>query len=303
MMRWLERDLYTQQIRKTTITNMKAIDLHVHSNKSDGSYTPTELVDYAIEKGLAAFALTDHDTIDGLDEAIQYACDRMIEVVPGIELSTENEGCDVHILGLYIDYQNADFIHYLERFQESRELRNEKMCVKLREHGIDISIPKLQLRFPDSVVTRGLYAKYMYETGQIKSMKEAFDRYIGDTGPCYVPREKVTPEQAIELIHKAGGIAVLAHPVLYHMGTSKLDAFVARLKKAGLEGIEAVYTTYAPSDERDIKRLAAKYDLLITGGSDFHGTTKPDTDLAVGYGRLFVPQELLDRLKDYKSHR
>lgn len=284
-------------------TNMNRVDLHVHSNKSDGSCSPAELVDYALEKGLRAFALTDHDTVDGLEEALSYAADKSVEVVPGIELSTENDGHDVHILGLYIDYQNEDFCEYLKNFQESRELRNVKMCVKLREHGIDISMEQLRERFPDSVVTRGLYAKYMYETGQIKSMREAFDRYISDTGPCFIPREKVTPEQAIELIHKAGGIAILAHPVLYYMGSTKLDAFVARLKDEGLEGLEAVYTTYTPSDERDIKRLAKKYDLLITGGSDFHGTTKPDTDLAVGYGKLFVPEELLDILKDYKSRR
>ena len=285
------------------ITNMNRIDLHVHSNKSDGSYTPTELVDYALAKELSAFALTDHDTVDGLAEALSYASDLSREVIPGIELSTENEGRDVHILGLYIDAQNQDFCTYLKDFQASRELRNEKMCVKLRECGFDISMEQLRERFPDSVVTRGLYAKYMYETGQLRSMKEAFERYIGDTGPCFVAREKVTPEQAIELIHTAGGIAVLAHPVLYHMGNAKLDSFTARLKKAGLDGIEAVYTTYTPSDEREIKRLAQKYGLLITGGSDFHGTTKPDTDLGVGYGRLFVPEELLEQLKDYRRHK
>ncbi len=280
---------------------MNTVDLHVHSNKSDGSYSPTELADYAVEKGLTAFALPDHDTVEGLREAITHAASLPLEVIPGIELSTENEGHDVHILGLYIDYQDEAFCKYLKHFQESRELRNEKMCVSLREHGISITMEQLRERFPDSVVTRGLYAKYMYETGQIKSMREAFDRYIGDTGPCFVPREKVTPEQAIELIHTAGGIAVLAHPILYHMGNAKLDAFTSRLKDAGLEGIEAVYTTYAPSEERDIKRLAAKYDLLITGGSDFHGTTKPDTDLGTGYGRLCVPEELLLRLQEYRK--
>ena len=282
-------------------TNMNAIDLHVHSNKSDGSYTPSELVDYALKKNLLAFALTDHDTVDGLDEAISYAQGKPIEVIPGIELSTENEARDVHILGLYINYKNPSFQDYLIKFQASRELRNEKMCVKLCEHGIQITMEDLRKRFSGSVVTRGLYAKYMLETGQIKSMREAFDRYIGDTCPCFVPREKVTPEQAIDLIHTAGGAAVLAHPVLYHMGMAKLDTFTARLKAAGLDGIEAVYTTYAPSDERDIKRLAAKYELFITGGSDFHGTTKPETDLGVGYGKLFVPEDLLAPLTDYKS--
>jgi len=279
---------------------MNYIDLHVHSNKSDGSYSPSELVAYAVEKDLVAFALTDHDTVAGLDEAISYAklsapgC----EVVPGIELSTEHESKDIHILGLYIDYKSDTFLHHLTAFQNSRELRNDKMCMKLREYGIDISMEKLRERFPASVVTRGLYAKYMFETKQIKNMQEAFDRYIGDNSPCFIPREKVTPEQAIELIHTAGGVAVLAHPILYHMSNHKLDAFVSQLKNAGLAGIEAVYTTYAASDERDMKRLAIKYDLLVTGGSDFHGTTKPNTDLGIGYGKLRIPEELLLTIKN-----
>jgi predicted metal-dependent phosphoesterase TrpH len=279
---------------------MNHIDLHVHSNKSDGSYSPSELVSYAAEKSLVAFALTDHDTIAGLDEAISFAkvsapdC----EVVPGIELSTEYEKRDIHILGLYIDYKNDTFLHYLTDFQNSRELRNEKMCIKLNEYGIDISMEKLRECFPDSVLTRGLYAKYMFETKQIKNMQEAFDRYIGDSGPCFVPREKVTPEQAIKLILTAGGVAVLAHPILYHMSNRKLDAFVSQLKEAGLAGIEAVYTTYAASEEREMKRLAIKYDLFVTGGSDFHGTTKPNTDLGIGYGKLRIPEELLLIIKN-----
>ncbi|NLG04547.1 MAG: PHP domain-containing protein, partial [Clostridia bacterium] len=209
---------------------MNSIDLHVHSNKSDGSYTPTELVDYAVQKGLSAFALTDHDTIDGLVEAMTYAAslEEAPEVIPGIELSTEYEGKDIHILGLYIDFQNEDFLRHLKNFQNSRELRNEKMCAKLRERGIDITIEQLQQAFPEAVITRGLYAKYMYNTGQIKSMAEAFDRYIGDNAPCFIPREKVTPEQAVALIKSAGGIAVLAHPPLYHMSSSRLDSLVAK---------------------------------------------------------------------------
>ncbi len=279
---------------------MNYIDLHVHSNKSDGSYSPSDLVSYAVEKKLVAFALTDHDTVAGLDEAISFAKASApdCEVIPGIELSTEYEKRDIHILGLYIDYKNDTFLHYLTAFQNSRELRNEKMCIKLNEYGIDISMIKLRERFPDSVVTRGLYAKYMFETKQIKNMQEAFDRYIGDRGPCFVPREKVTPEQAIKLILSAGGIAVLAHPILYHMSNRKLDAFVSQLKEAGLSGIEAIYTTYAASDEREMKRLAIKYNLFITGGSDFHGTTKPNTDLGIGYGKLRIPEELLLIIKN-----
>lgn len=278
---------------------MKIVDLHVHSTRSDGSFTPAELVDYAMEKGLAAFALTDHDTTEGLSEALQAAKGKDIEVIPGIEFSTEYEGKDIHILGLYIDYEGKEFQKYLLDFQNSRTIRNEKMCKKLIEHGVDITYEQLQKRFPEAVLTRAHYAKFLWEEGYVSNMKEAFDKYIGDHAPCFLPREKVTPVQAVELILRAKGVPVLAHPVLYGMSNERLEALVADLKKAGLVGIEAVYSTYNSAEERQMKALAKKYDLLISGGSDFHGTTKPGLDLAVGYGKLFIPYEILEKIKEY----
>ncbi len=288
------------------------IDLHVHSTRSDGTLSPTELVDYAIEKNLTAFALTDHDTVDGLEEAISYAkklrqeylatgksdlAAAVPEIVSGIELSSEHEGRDIHIVGLFIDYKNPAFCEYLKRFVESRDLRNEKMCKLLQSAGIDITYQALQEAFPNSVITRAHYAKYMLNHGYIKSMKEAFDRYIGDHCPYYIPREKVTPAQAVELILQADGVPILAHPILYGMGSTKLDSVVADLKEAGLMGIEALYSTYAPADERQIRSLASKYHLLVSGGSDFHGSNKPDLDLGVGYGRLNVPDFVLEDIR------
>ena len=289
---------------------MKIIDLHVHSTKSDGSFTPTELVDYALEKGLSAFALTDHDTTEGLDEAIDYAQKlamanpgKEIEVIPGIEFSTEYMGKDVHIVGLYIDYNSDYFKKYITQFQDSRTLRNIKMCAKLTEHGVPVTYEELQAYFPGSVLTRAHYAKYLLQKGYVKSMPEAFDRYVGDHAPCFLPREKVTPAQAVELILKVGGIPVLAHPILYHLSDARLDALVKELKEAGLVAIEAVYSTYNTAEERQIRGLAAKYDLLISGGSDFHGTTKPELDLAVGYGKLFIPYDILEKMKGYLAGR
>ncbi len=279
---------------------MKTVDLHVHSTKSDGSYTPSELVSYAIEKGLSAIALSDHDTTEGIAEAMEAAKGTNLEVIPAIEFSTEYEGKDIHILGLYIDYSGKEFKQYLQDFQDSRDLRNKKMCRKLTEHGVPIIHEELSARFPGAVLTRAHYAKYMWEQGYVKSMPEAFDRYIGDHAPCFLPREKVTPMQAVELILRAGGVPVLAHPVLYHMSNERLDKLVASLKEVGLVGIEAVYSTYKTADERDMRRLAAKYDLLITGGSDFHGTTKPGLDLGNGYGKLFIPYEILENIKEYR---
>lgn len=275
------------------------IDLHVHSNCSDGTLSPTELVDYAREKGLAAFALTDHDTVDGLDEAIQYAAELSFpEVIPGIELSSEYRGADIHVVGLFIDYHDENFCSKLREFVDSRDNRNEKMCARLRQAGIPITYEELQAAYPDSVVTRAHYAGYMLEKGFIKNRQEAFDRYIGDHAPCYIPREKITPAQAVELILRAHGIPILAHPIFYHMSEERLDKLVGELKEAGLMGIEAVYSTYSTSDERQIRSLAKKYDLLLSGGSDFHGANKPGLDLGIGYGKLFVPLSLLEKMKE-----
>ena len=246
---------------------MKSVDLHVHSNKSDGTLAPSDLVTLALSKGLAASALTDNDTTEGIDEALAAASAARadgaeLEVIPGIEFSTEYEGKDIHIV------------------------------------GVDITYEKLRAEYPDSVLTRAHYAKYMLEHGAVKSMSEAFDRYIGDRAPCFLPREKVTPSQAVSLILESGGIPILAHPILYHMSDARLDKLVATLKEVGLVGIEAIYSTYNSAEERQIRKLAAKYDLCISGGSDFHGGTKPGLEMGNGYGKLFVPYEVLEKLRE-----
>ncbi len=288
--------------------NKKFVDLHVHSNRSDGTFTPAQLVDYAMKKGLSAFALTDHDTVDGLKEAIEYAdrlrrtlpeeeARKVPEVISGIEFSTEYQGKDIHVVGLYIDYGNERFQKYLQDFVASRINRNQKMCARLTAAGIGISYESLLERFPDAVITRAHYAKYLLEQGYVKSLNEAFERYVGDRCPYFVPREKVTPKQAVALILEAGGIPVLAHPILYHMSDERLETLVSGLKEAGLKGIEAIYSTYNAAEERQIRRLAQKYALAVSGGSDFHGANKPGLDLAVGYGKLFVPYSVLETLK------
>lgn len=284
------------------------IDLHVHSTASDGSFSPKELVDYAIEKGLSAFALTDHDSVAGLDEAISYAEELrrtrndVPEVIPGIEFSTEYEGKDVHIVGLYINHHSEVFQKHLENFVHSRDVRNEKMCDLLRQGtGMDISYAKLQETFPGSVITRAHYAKYMLQHGYVKSMAEAFERYIGDNCPYFLPREKVTPSDAIRLILAVGGIPVLAHPVLYGLGRVRLEQLVCELKDTGLVALEAIYSSYTPSDEREMRGLAQKFELAVSGGSDFHGTNKPGLDLGTGYGHLYIHPEVLDNLKKHQK--
>ena len=277
---------------------MRAVDLHVHSLKSDGSLTPSELVDKALSLNLRAVALTDHDCTDGLPEAMEYAKDKDVEVIPGIELSTGYNGKDVHIVGLDIDYKNESLQKWLTDFRASRDLRNQKMCDKLQsEAGIDISYETLKATDPGAVITRSHYAKFLFAHGYVKSIREAFDRYIGDHARYYVPREKIDPREAVKVILLSGGIPVLAHPILYHLTKKQLSELVSMLKEAGLIGIEAIYSTYAPSDEREIKALAKEYDLAISGGSDYHGVVKPGLEMGTGYGKLFVPEDVLDNLR------
>ena len=288
---------------------MNIVDLHVHSTKSDGTLTPTELVNYAIEKGLSAFALTDHDTTEGIDEALAVAAKHNeeiangeiqglpLEIIPGIEFSTEYMGKDIHILGLYIDYNSPAFKEKIQEFVDSRILRNQKMCKSLASDGIDITYEKLLEENPNAVITRSHYAKYLLNHGYTTSMKEAFERYIGDHCKHFIPREKITPMQAVELINEVGGLAFLAHPTLYHMSDRVLEGLIKELKEAGLAGIEAVYCTYTQGEEAQMRKFASKYDLLISGGSDFHGSIKPKLDLAVGYGKLFIPESILNDIK------
>lgn len=276
---------------------MRAVDLHTHSNKSDGSYSPKELIEYAAQKKLVAIALTDHDTVAGLDEAIMTGNELDIEVIPGVELSCEYQGRDIHIVGLNIDYKNSEFVSKLNEFVDTREIRNRKMCTNLTNIGLAVNYDELIEKYGESVITRAHFADYMLEKGYIKSRKEAFERYIGDTCSCYVPREKISPSQAVEFILSSGGLPVLAHPVLYHMSSHKLRELVSELKNCGLVGIEAIYSTYTSADERDIRRIANDFDLKLSGGSDFHGAAKPGLDLGTGYGHLFVPEEIWENLK------
>ena len=278
----------------------KYIDLHVHSNESDGTLTPAEVVALAKEKNLSAIALTDHDTISGLPEARKAAQEFDIELVPGIELSTDYNGTEVHILGYYIDEKNPAFLQKLAEFRDGRDNRNRKMAAKLQAEGFDISYEALLAAFPHCVLTRAHFARYLYDNGMVKNMDIVFQKYIGNGCRCYVSREKITPFEAIDLIHTGGGLAYFAHPVLCHMNYDRLDFFIKSMKEHGLTGIEAVYSTYYPGDERNMKRFAEKYNLLISGGSDFHGSNKPAIQLGTGKGNLKIPYQFLQDMKNRK---
>ena len=275
----------------------RIIDLHVHSTESDGTLTPEDLVAEAKKAGLAAFALTDHDTCQGVCKAMPLAASAGIELIPGIELSTDYHGKEVHIVGLYIDIENEQLLKKTAEYRKCRSERNALMVEALRKEGLSITMEELVAENPDCVITRANIARFLYEHGQIKSVREAFDRYIGDHCKCYVGRLKVASTDAVRLIKEAGGTAILAHPLLYGLSNTNLQKMIDELKPVGLDGLEAIYSTYTTGEEQQMKRLARGNGLLISGGSDFHGSNKPDIALGRGRGHLYIPYSVLETIK------
>lgn len=275
----------------------RIIDLHVHSTESDGTLTPEDLVADAKKAGLAAFALTDHDTCQGVCKAMPLAASAGIELIPGIELSTNYHGKEVHIVGLYIDIENEQLLKMTAEYQKCRSERNALMVEALQKEGLSITMEELVAENPDCVITRANIARFLYEHGQIKSVREAFDRYIGDHCKCYVGRLKVASTDAVRLIKEAGGTTILAHPLLYGLSNTNLQKMIDELKPAGLDGLEAIYSTYTTGEEQQMKRLARENGLLISGGSDFHGSNKPDIALGSGRGHLYIPYSVLETIK------
>lgn len=273
------------------------IDLHVHSTASDGTCSPTELVALAKEAGLEAFALTDHDSIDGIKEALEAGKKLGMEVIPGVELSCNYNEEEIHMVGLYIDYEDPEFVAHLKNFQDLRDNRNIKMAERLCEEGFDITADALHDMFPDAVITRAHVAKYLVATGQVKELSIVFDKYIGNGCKCFVDRPKVHPADAIKMIHRIGGVAILAHPCLCKTDRKEVYSMIEELSLAGLDGIEAIYSCNMGSDEKDFTEIAKKYGLFLSGGSDFHGSNKPYIKLGVGKGNMFVPYEILTHIK------
>ena len=279
------------------------IDLHVHSNISDGTLSPSQVVDLAVNAGLKVIALTDHDTIHGIPEALAQAKRYQQEgvnftLIPGVELSVGYKKKDVHILGLFIDYHNEAFLSLLHNMVNEREERNRKMVANFQKADIAITTEELKEESLDAVITRAHFAKLLVRKGYVSSTKEAFEKYLDEEGPYYVNRRYITPEQAVEAILQANGVPILAHPMLYELPEEELEQLVSRLKGHGLQGIETIYSTYSPLEEQKVRDLAVKYQLKITGGSDFHGEVKPDISIGVGRGNLVIPDELLEQFTD-----
>ena len=277
---------------------MSKVDLHIHSTASDGSFTPAQVVRHAHLRGLEIIALTDHDSVHGLDEAFKTIEEEKIplKLIPGIEMSSRYVAGDfrfeIHILGYNIDYKNPELNKKLDDIKEERRERNKEMLGLFSQFGYYFDIEELEKRYNGSTITRMHIAQFLLDEGLIKTKREAFGKYIGVKAPCYVPRVLLKPEDAFKLIIDYGGIPVLAHPVQYKLTPSLYDEMVEDLKENGLKGIEAIYTSNTAADERFFKRLEKDHDLFVTGGSDFHGAMKPNIEMGVGFGSLYIPDEV-----------
>ncbi len=276
---------------------MKFVDLHVHSNASDGTFTPSEVVALAVEKGLAAIALTDHDTIDGLSEAQAAAAGLPIEIIPGIELSCVYQGEEIHILGIYVDPTDREFISETDALKEIRKKRNEEMIRRFQNAGLSITLDEVMAGNPDTVITRAHFARVLFEKGYVKNMDQAFKKYLDYSGPYCPRKEKITPEHAMKILTDCKASPVLAHPYQYHLGDKKTEELACYLKELGLQGLEVYHSSNNQHESGKLRKLARKCDLFPTGGSDFHGSNKPDISLGTGRGGLRITALLLDDIK------
>jgi predicted metal-dependent phosphoesterase TrpH len=272
------------------------IDLHTHSTASDGTLTPAELMRAAREAGLSAIALTDHDTLSGLPEARAEAARLGLELVPGCELSLEYGGLPTHMLALFVDERPGAVASELDRVKRARSARNERMIEKLRTVGVHLH-PEDVARYANGVVGRPHIAQAMLAAGVVKSFDEAFARFLGKGGLAHIPKEKLSPRQAIDAVHVDHGLAILAHPYLLSPQPRHLETILRELKSLGLDGVEVFYTEHSDRFTSEVARLAEGLGLLKSGGSDFHGALKPGVRLGRGRGGLFVPGSLLDEMK------
>ncbi|MCP4649814.1 MAG: PHP domain-containing protein [PVC group bacterium] len=267
----------------------KFIDLHVHTNFSDGTFTPQETVAYALKRKMAAIAITDHDCVDAIPHCINTAQGENIEIVPGIELAAEIGDREIHVLGLFIEWNAPWFLEKLKQIREARFVRMQKMIQKLSDVGIDISEKEvLALSGSSGSIGRLHLARALINKGQIRSFREVFDKYIGNGKPCYVKRLSISPEEVIDMIKKLKGVPILAHPAV-----TNSDKMIPELVQAGLMGLEVHHSDQNNTATKRYAKIAREYGLVVSGGSDCHGMGK-------GYpllGTLNIPYEVLENIK------
>ena len=276
---------------------MSRIDLHLHTTHSDGSFSTRDVMAFAKQAGLTALAITDHDIVEGIAEATAIGAELGIEVVPGVEISSRLGESELHILGYFLNWTDPLLAQRLSSLRDSRHTRNPKIVQRLNELGIPITYEEVRALAGTESVGRPHIARLLMEKKFVTSAKEAFDRYLANGRPAFVDRELPEPAEAVRWIREAGGVPVLAHPTWVRTSADGLRTLVRELKTAGLGGIEVHYSTHTPSQTTEYLELAKQCDLLVTGGSDFHGVTKPDIEVGIGRGQLKVSEKLLDPLR------
>jgi len=281
---------------------MGYVDLHLHTTASDGVMSPSELVRYAKTKGLQAIAITDHDTIEGLEEGLSEGQKIGFEVIPGIEISAEHSPGSMHLLGFFIDIYHPLLNERLEYLQKARAERNPKIVEKLNRLGIELSYEEVVKVSGGGQVGRPHFAQVLLEKNHVRTFQEAFDRFLKKGSPAYVDKFRFTAKEAIHFINEAKGVAVLAHPNTLSMnGYSELERLILRLIDEGLKGIEVYYPEHSALEVGQYKTLAERYGLLITGGTDYHGIEKNGLDIGVGRGEMRLPYSIVDGLKAVRN--
>lgn len=282
---------------------MGYIDLHVHSNASDGTLSPTQVVELAAEKGLDAIALTDHDTTAGIEEAVKAAGRTGIELVPGIEFSCVYQKTEIHILGLYINIHDPAFSAQLQKLLDIRNQRNEEMIRRFQADGFSITLEDLQAGNPDTVVTRAHFARILAEKGYVSSMDQAFKKYLQYGGKYCLRKEKIAPEHAMKILTDNHAFPSLAHIMQYKLGWAENEKLIAYLKDLGLQGLEVYHSSHNEGQIPRLQQLAKDYGLLPTGGSDFHGANKPDIQIGTGRGGMRLSHYLLEDIKKFRKEQ
>ena len=278
-------------------TLIPMIDLHTHSLASDGSDSPCELLRKAQEIGLHAIALTDHDTVSGLDKFLNTAHDSSLLTVPGVEISSMHHYKEVHILGLFVDPENKELHAFLEQLRSNREKRNREILAKLNAIGLTVTEEELREEAKGESVGRPHFASLLVRKGYCADIQEAFDRYLKRGARAYCSRTPVPPCSSIRAIHSAGGLAFWAHPVNQTKPErSTIRRFLRDMVQQGLDGVEAFYPSFTPYQSRMLQDFALQYGLLCSGGSDYHGAAHPENHLGTGSGNLSVPDELIEKM-------
>lgn len=273
------------------------IDLHTHSNMSDGSDSPAELVDLAVKAGLSAMALTDHDRQDGVAAARERAEGTGVEVVPGAEISCEHKGT-MHMLVYFLEPGEGPLQDELVRLQRARDTRNQRLVARLADLGLPVSAEELERESGGKGAGRPHVAAILVRKGYASSVQDAFDRYLAKGQPAYMEKERLSPAHAISLALDSNALPVLAHPLSLGLSPADLGSTVNELAEEGLVGLEAIYGRYSREERAELAVLAARSGLAITGGSDHHGTYKPDLSVGTGRGDLHVPDSALSALRD-----